>query len=186
MIFQKDFIQSLETLQAGGVLLYPTDTVWGLGCRYDDSDALEKIYLLKQRPREKSCILILDSLQRLEEYVTISEKQREYILTNQEPTTIIYHTHMLPSHVCALDGSVAIRIVHKGFAHEVCRELGFPIVSTSANISGMPTPKIFAEIDSTIISGVDYCVYTRREDSNPGKPSRLISFTNDDEIIVLR
>ncbi|GGK54059.1 MULTISPECIES: L-threonylcarbamoyladenylate synthase [Flavobacteriaceae] len=178
---------SLETLQQDKVLLYPTDTVWGIGCDATSEPAVKKIYNIKQRAESKSLIILVDSVEMLQHYVpTISNKIIKLLTTTSKPTTIIYNKPKgLAKNVVAADNTVAIRIVQNKFCQELIAQFGKPIVSTSANVSGNETPKSFKEIEESILNSVDYSVNLQREAVNE-KSSTILKVAENGDISVLR
>ena len=178
---------SLEILQQHKVLLYPTDTVWGIGCDATSESAVNKIYKIKQRSESKSLIILVDSIKMLQQYVpTISNKIIELLGKNSNPTTIIYSNPTgLAKNVVAADNTVAIRIVQHKFCQELIAQFGKPIVSTSANVSGKVTPKSFKEIEPPILHSVDYSVNLQREVINE-KSSTILKVGENGAISVLR
>ena len=179
--------KSCAVLKNGKTLLYPTDTVWGLGCDATNETAVAKIYDIKQREESKSLIILVDSLEMLRNYVeNVPLKALEIIETSKKPITIIYNNPQgLAKNVIANDNTVAIRIVKDKFCQALIIELGKPIVSTSANISGDRTPKTFKEIDGAILDSVDYVVNLRRNETALNS-SRIIRILDANEIEVLR
>ncbi|MGB2231994.1 MAG: L-threonylcarbamoyladenylate synthase, partial [Flavobacteriaceae bacterium] len=141
-------------------ILYPTDTIWGIGCDATNVDAVKKIYDIKQREESKALICLVSSFEMLISYVEdIPEQVHEILKEASKPTTVIYNSpRNFASNLIAADQTIAIRLVNKGFAHELIKTFGKPIVSTSANVSGNPSPKDFKEIDERILKGVDYVV----------------------------
>ncbi len=178
---------SLLTLMKNGTILYPTDTVWGIGCDATNDDAVKKIYQIKQRAESKSLIILVDSVDMLKHYVkTIPIKAIDIIETATKPTTIIYQNpEGLASNIINKDdNSVAIRLVQNEFCQQLITEFGKPIVSTSANISGEPTPKSFSEISDAILQSVDYIVDLHKD--NIATKSSTILKLNGDDILVIR
>ncbi len=178
---------SLKILNQKKLLLYPTDTVWGIGCDATSEEAVAKVFEIKQRSESKSLVILVDSFEMLKKYIPkVPKAVLELLSKTTNPTTIIYDNPVgLAENVVAADNTVAIRVVQ----HEFCRELihlfGKPIVSTSANISGNPTPKSFDEIEKTILDRVDYVVNLQRDDVNE-KSSTILKVSENGEIIVLR
>lgn len=152
--------EALGVLNKKGTIIYPTDTIYGLGCDATNEKAVEKIYTIKNRPDSKSLIILVDGMEMLQEYVdTIPRILTEFLKTATKPTTVIYnHPRGLAPNVIASDDSVAIRIVQNDFCQALIREFGKPIVSTSANISGNPAPASFDEIDPLLLNKADYIV----------------------------
>ena len=177
-----------EILKEGKIILYPTDTVWGLGCDATNPEAVAKIFQIKQRSESKSLIILVSDIQMLQQYVTaVPSKVLAYLQTLQEPTTIIYsHPLHLAKNVIPADDTVAIRVVQDAFCQQMIADFGKPIVSTSANISGEPTPLYYQLIDPKIIAQCDYVVPYRQDDTQIKNPSRLIRFDADGEILILR
>jgi L-threonylcarbamoyladenylate synthase len=174
---------TLKTLQQGGVILYPTDTVWGIGCDATDDNAVEKIFKIKQRKESKSLVILVNSLDMLRKYI---DAVVEILQKFNKPTTIIYNKpRRLAKKVIANDNTVAIRIVQDKFCKELIEKFEKPIVSTSANISSKPTPKSFKEIEPSIFDAVDYVV-NLHQNNKTGLPSAIIRITNKDEIEVIR
>ena len=185
--FEADIQQCLTVLQEGGIILYPTDTIWGIGCDATNTHAVEKIIQLKNRPSEKSfAILVADDVQ-LKKYVaSVDIKLLRYLETIQKPTTVIYERAIgFADNVIADNGSVAIRICKDEFCKHLIKRFGKPIVSTSANISGMPSAPTFGEINHAIADGVDYVVKYRQTDKTPTQASTIIQWKNG-EINILR
>lgn len=177
-----------DMLRAGKVLLYPTDTVWGIGCDATNEEALMKIYHIKRRDERKSMIILLDSAERLPLYVEhIPLVAWDLIPHVSRPTTFIYPTaRNLPARLVHDDGTIAIRIVQHDFCRRLIRALGKPIVSTSANMATQPTPQTFADISQELIRQMDYVVPQQFATSYDYKPSRLIKFLDDYNFTVLR
>ena len=183
---QELIINSVAHLSAGKTILYPTDTVWGLGCDATNSNAVNKIYQLKKRNQSKSLIVLVSSFEMLLEYVNnIPEVIQEYINNNKVPTTIIYNNPKgIAKNAIATDNTIAIRIVKNGFTHELINSFRKPIISTSANISGENTPKFFREISTDLKLNVDFIAQFEIEKFN-AKSSRIIRFDNE-KIIFIR
>ena len=177
----------VKVLEEGGLILYPTDTVWGIGCDATNEDAVRKVFKLKQREDSKSLIIIVANDRMLNYHVKdISELAWDIIDIAEKPTTIIYEnaTNLAPN-LIAKDNSVAIRMIKEGFAHQLAFNYRKPIVSTSANISGSPTPFSFDEIPNQIKDNVDYIVNSKF-DSGSKKPSSLIKLRTNGDIEILR
>ena len=185
---ESDIVQCLKVLSAGGLILYPTDTVWGIGCDATNAEAVKKVYQLKQRDDSKALIVLIDSADHLDHYVVdVPAIARELIDVAVKPLTIIYEgAYNLASNVLGDEDSVGIRIPNDEFCHRLCERYGKPIVSTSANVSGQPTAKRFADIDEEIIKGVDYAVEYRRNDSVPHQPSNIILLSRDGTFKIIR
>jgi L-threonylcarbamoyladenylate synthase len=178
----------LKVLEDGGTILYPTDTVWGIGCDATNEIAVEKIYRLKKRMESKSLIILLADQDRLHEYVaTIPDLSWDLMKNIETPLTIIYpDSKNLPSNVVAEDGSIAIRIVKSGFCHQLLLAFGKPLVSTSANISGEAAPVLFRQISAEIKDGVDHIVDERFVTIHDVKPSQIIKLNANGEFRIIR
>ena len=184
---KNEILNSLKVLQKRDVLLYPTDTVGGIGCDATYEEVVARIFKIKQRSESKSLIILVDSIEMLQQYIpSISKEILELLSSTKNPTTIIYNNPVgLANNVVADDNTVAVRIVQNEFCQKLIRQFGKPIVSTSANISGVETPKSFKEIDTVILESVDYIVNLHREDVNE-KSSAILKVAENGEIIVLR
>lgn len=171
----------------GGLLLYPTDTVWGIGCDATNEEAVTKIFKLKQREDSKALICLVADDRMLKKYIKkIPDAAFDIIDISEEPITIIYdEPQNLASNLIAPDNTIAIRIPNDDFCFQLLRRFNGAIVSTSANISGQPTPKSFKEIDQDILKGVDYVVNLHREKINT-KPSSIIKLSNDGQVKIIR
>jgi L-threonylcarbamoyladenylate synthase len=185
---QNDVKKALEVLKSGGIILYPTDTIWGIGCDATNVSAVEKIYQLKQRADSKSMLVLVDSANMLYDYLSeIPPMAFDLIELSTKPITIIYpKAKNLASNLVAADGSIGIREVKHAFCQNLIKALGRPIVSTSANISGQPHPKSYIEIDKSISEGVDYIVPKQYEESSQPKPSSIVQLGLRGEIKVIR
>lgn len=188
MIIDDDIKQCLAVLQEGGTILYPTDTIWGIGCDATNEEAVAKIYTLKNRNEAKSMIILLANEEDILQYTHEKElKVYDYIKGITKPVTIIYQQAIhLANNVVNEDGSIGIRIVKDPFCQALIKAFGKPIVSTSANISGYPPPQLFGDIDNAIKTKVDYVVQHRQEEQVPGTPSTVIKMNTDGTYIVLR
>ena len=186
-MLQEEIAASQRVLKNGGLLLYPTDTVWGLGCDATDEFAVAAIFDLKKRVESKSLIVLVDSFEMLQEYVEkVPDAVKEIFLKIGKPTTIIYNNpKKFAKNTIASDNTIAIRIVKEGFSHKLIQNYGKPIISTSANISGSPTPKSYSDIDLKIVNGVDYVVDVARNKVTT-KSSTILRVGNDGVIEVLR
>jgi L-threonylcarbamoyladenylate synthase len=180
--------QALQTLHTGGIILYPTDTVWGIGCDATNTTAISRIYRLKQRDDSKSMIILVANKKDILNYTTHTDPVIfDQLLKTDRPTTVIYEkAKNLPNNLVNTDGSIAIRMVKELFCMALIQKLGKPIVSTSANISGQPAPKNFSAITEDILHGVDYVVDYRQDDQTPAIPSRIIKIKKDGTIEVIR
>lgn len=192
MVFHADDIEAaLRALRSGGVILYPTDTIWGLGCDALNSAAIKNIYNIKQRTESKSMILGVDAVEMMKHYISpalFDERPIEEMLGKwDKPTTIILEGAInLPPELIAEDGSVAFRILNEPFCLELIKLHGRPIVSTSANLSGEAPPANFSAIGATMLSSVDYVVRYRQLDTRIAKPSKIVRLNTKGEIIVIR
>lgn len=176
-----------EIIQQGGIILYPTDTVWGIGCDATNSEAVAKIYKLKQRAETQSMICLMNGEKMMYNvFKEIPEVAWQIIDLSDKPTTLILdNPRNVASNLIASDSTLGIRIVKEPFCFKLMEKMKKPLVSTSANISGQPTPIAFAAISSEIINGVDYVVNLHR-DKIGGKPSTIIKLTNDSQVKVIR
>lgn len=174
--FAEDLERSLDVLQKGGTILYPTDTVWGIGCDATDAAAAEKIIALKQRPQQKSFVVLVASEKDVLQYTAAPDLAVfDYLQRVRKPTTVIYdHALGLAENVISEDGSVAIRICHDEFCRHLIKRLRKPVVSTSANLSGEPSPSRFSEIPAAVKQGVDYIVQYRQDSTDVNYPSSII------------
>jgi L-threonylcarbamoyladenylate synthase len=188
MQFANDIKECINVLQKGGLILYPTDTIWGIGCDATNEKAVAKIYQLKKRADEKSMIILLATQKDLPQYITHTPKDIfAYINKVTKPTTIIYDGAIhLATNIINKDGSIAIRIVNDEFCKQLITNFKKPIVSTSANISSFPSPQNFNGIDSAIKNGVDYIVQHRQNDVTPTTPSTIIKYNTDGAIQIIR
>ncbi len=188
MNFSEDINASLIALRNGGVILYPTDTIWGLGCDATNSSAVEKIFKIKDRSETKSLLILVDSIQMLERYVNdVPEIVYELASVSDSPLTIIYSSgkNLAPG-VCSEDGSVGIRICNDEFCNELISRFRKPIVSTSANFSGKASPENFGSIDKSLISVVDYVVSHRQDDYQKYAASPIIKVEQNGTIKIIR
>lgn len=183
-----DIQQAISTLKRGGVILYPTDTVWGLGCDATRSDAVKRIYEIKKRADSKAMITLLSNPDDLWRYLDdVPEVAFQLIEAAVRPLTIVYdHGRNVAPELLAPDGSIGIRITQERVSSTLCQCLRRPLVSTSANISSQPTPSIFREISSEIINAVDYVMTSRRDDNRKTSPSQVIKLTDSAVITILR
>lgn len=178
--FEKDIEQCLQVLKSGGLILYPTDTVWGIGCDATNQQAVAKIYALKQRPDEKAMIVLVADEREVMQYVAAVDLQVfDYLDKAVKPTTVIYEGAIgFADNLVAADGSIAIRICKEEFCKHLIKRFRKPLVSTSANLSGQPPAKIFTAISDEIKNGVDYIVGYRRDDTTIAEPSSVIKWNN--------
>ncbi len=185
---REDLQNALKTLREGGLILYPTDTIWGIGCDATNEEAVQKVFAQKQRQDSKSLLLLVESEGRLGSYVEeVPDLAFDLIALSEKPLSIIYNkARNLAQSVIAEDGSVGIRVCKEPFVKALLQQFKKPIVSTSANISGTPAPAFFAEISEEIKNGVEYCVEYRREDKTKSASSSIIKLGNGGEIKVIR
>ena len=185
---QEDIKQSIEVLRAGGVILYPTDTIWGLGCDATNELAVKRIYEIKKRADAKAMLTLIDSPAKLQAYVTeIPDMAWDLIELSEKPLTIIYpEAKNLALNLLAEDKSIGIRVTNEIFSKSLCERFRKPIVSTSANISGEPAPQNFSEISNEIKSAVDYIVSFRQKETALPKPSSIIKLGAGNLIQIIR
>ena len=183
----KDIKAAISVLLKGGTILYPTDTIWGIGCDATNEKAIERIYEIKKREDKEGMLVLLDSPDRLNRYVEIPDIAWNLIDIADKPLTIIYPgARNLAANLLASDGSVGIRIVKDNFCTMLIRQFKRPVVSTSANISGEKSPGVFSEINKEIIESVDYVVKYRQDDLKKAKPSGIIKLGLNGEVKVIR
>lgn len=183
-----DIKQALEVLQKGGVILYPTDTVWGIGCDATNSAAVAKVYEIKRRAESKSMIVLFDCVQRADGYLEkIPEVAYDMMDLSDKPLTLILDgAKNVADNLIAEDGTIGVRVTAEQFSQQLCARFKRPIVSTSANISGEPTPAIYDEISADIVSAVDYVVKYRQDDTSRRKPSSIIRLQNNGTVKIIR
>ncbi len=188
MIIEDDIHACIKVLNEGGLILYPTDTVWGIGCDATNEDAVANIFRLKKREESKSMIILVAKEEDILHYCNdASPLIFDYIKGIQKPLTVIYKkAKNLAKNLINQDGSIAIRIVKDDFCKKLIERFGKPIVSTSSNISGYPPPALFCDIDIEIKKGVDYVVQFRQDDQTPANPSSIISINKDGTIQIIR
>lgn len=175
-------------MQAGGIILYPTDTIWGIGCDATNEEAVRRVYELKRRIDNKAVLVLTDSSAKLNMYVSeVPDIAWDLIEVTDTPLTIIYsQAKNLASNLLGEDGSIGIRVTNEEFSRKLCERFRKPIVSTSANISGEPSPANFQEISEEIKKGVDYIVNYRQEDMSKAKPSHIIKLGNGGVFQIIR
>ncbi|MDR6570405.1 L-threonylcarbamoyladenylate synthase [Chitinophaga ginsengisegetis] len=187
-MFEDDISAAMPVLRTGGLILYPTDTIWGIGCDATDETAVQKIYALKKRSESKSLVILLADAKDLLHYVANPRPDMADIIAGfTRPTTVIYEGALgLAPNVIGEDGSIAIRIVKDPFCRHLIKRLRKPLVSTSANISGEPSPASFREVSANIRNGVDYVVKYRQNDETTSAASRIIRINKDGSIVIIR
>ena len=175
-------------MAAGGLILYPTDTIWGIGCDATNEEAVRKVYALKRRSDHKAMLLLMDSSAKLNYYVQeVPDVAWDLIELADSPLTVIYSgARNVAPNLLAEDGSVGIRITQEEFSHKLCERFRKPLVSTSANVSGAPSPANFSEISETIKSGVDYIVRYRQDDLSKAAASHIIKFGAGGLVKIIR
>jgi L-threonylcarbamoyladenylate synthase len=186
--FDNDIQASVTKLNNGKLILYPTDTIWGIGCDATNGDAVKKIYALKNREEKKSLIILVANENMIGQYVSKpSTKLLSYISSSKKPTTAIFKNAIhLPPQLVNEDGSIAIRIPKDEFCLRLIEKFGKPLVSTSANISGEKFPQNFNDVSEKIKNGVDYIVQHRQNDYSKNAPSSIIKINDQDEIEIIR
>jgi L-threonylcarbamoyladenylate synthase len=186
--FEYDIEPCLQVLLSGGLILYPTDTVWAIGCDATNVDAVERIYHMKKREHKKAMIVLVAEEKDILTYVTQTDLRIfDYIKGVHQPTTVIYDQAIgLAHNLLADDGSIGIRICRDVFCRQLIKRFRKPIVGTSANISGYPAPISFRDIDALILRGVDYVVNYRRDDTHPGRPSSIVKADKYGGITIVR
>lgn len=188
MDFNNDIENCLTVLQNGGLILYPTDTIWGIGCDATNADAVKKIFALKKRSESKTMIVLIADERDVLKYVASPDLRIfDFLKTVKKPTTIIYEGAIgLAENLINTDGTIAIRIVNEIFCKHLIKRFRKPIVSTSANISGENAPQFFNDIHKEIKLGVDYVVDYRRDDTIPKQPSAIVKWNKDSTTTIIR
>ena len=188
MTQEQDIKNAIEAMRKGGVILYPTDTVWGIGCDATNVEAVKRVYEIKQRDDSKALICLVDSDARLQRYVrNVPDVAWQLIDCVEKPTTLILDGAVnLAPNLIAEDGSIGIRITKEAFSHELCFRFQKAIVSTSANISGEPAAQNYRDIDPRILEKVDYVCWTRRQEHQPHQPSSIIKLSADGHVVIIR
>ena len=184
----EDIKKACQVMREGGVILYPTDTIWGIGCDATNEDAVRRVYEIKQRQDSKAMLVLVDSSVKVDFYVRdVPEVAWDLIDLADKPLTIIYSgARNLAANLLAEDGSVGIRVTNDDFSKRLCQQFRKAIVSTSANISGQPSPKNFSEISEEVKSAVDYIVGYRQEEMSNPKPSSIIKLDKGGVIKIIR
>ena len=185
---EDDIRNAVEVMRKGGVILYPTDTVWGIGCDATNAEAVARVYEIKKRADSKALICLVDSDARLQRYVKkVPNVAWELFDCADKPTTVILDGAVnLAPNLIAEDGSIALRITQEAFSKELCYRFQKAIVSTSANISGEPPAQNYCDISQEIIDAVDYVCWTRRQEHKPHKPSSIIKLGLGGEVEIIR
>lgn len=185
---QDDIKKAVEVMKNGGVILYPTDTVWGIGCDATNAEAVAKVYKIKQRDDSKALICLVDSDARFQRYVRNAPEVAWNVMElATKPTTVIFDEAVnLAPNLIAEDGSIAMRITNEEFSKELCYRFQKPIVSTSANISGQPAAQNYCDISEELLNAVDYVCFSRRQEHKPHTPSSIIKIKNNGEIDIIR
>ena len=188
LIDNDDIKKAIDTLRRGGLILYPTDTIWGIGCDATNSEAVKRVFQLKQRADSKALITLVGSESSFERIVeNVPEVAWQLIDTTDRPTTIVYdHGTGVAPELLADDGSLAVRMTTEPFSRELCNRFRRPLVSTSANISGAPSPLCYSEISQEIIDGVDYVCRSRRDEAPSKSASMIIKIQDNGVFKILR
>lgn len=188
MTQEEDIRKAVETMRKGGVILYPTDTVWGIGCDATNAEAVAKVYKIKKRDDSKALICLVDSDARLQRYVrNVPEVAWQLLDCADKPTTVILDGAVnLAPNLIADNGSIALRITSEPFSKELCYRFQKAVVSTSANISGEPTAQNYRDIAPEIIDAVDYVCWSRRQEHKPHTPSSIIKLGMGGEVEIIR
>ena len=184
----EDIRTAVQTLRQGGLILYPTDTIWGIGCDAANEEAVRRIFQLKQREDSKAMICLVDSADRMQRYLRqVPDVAWDLVEFAERPLTLILDGAIgLAPSLIAEDGSIGLRVTKESVSHELCFRFERAIVSTSANISGQPSPACFAEITDEIKQGVDYIMRSRQNDLSKCKPSQIIKLGLDGQIKIIR
>ena len=188
MTIDEDIKACIDVLEHGGLILYPTDTIWGIGCDATNAEAVKRVYALKQRADNKALIVLLDDVDHLDHYVVdVPDMARELLDVAVKPLTIIYEgAYNVARNLLGDNDSLGIRVPHELFSQRLCAEFGKPIVSTSANVSGTNSPRSFGDIGDDIKRGVDYVVNYRQDDDKPHAASNIILLRSDGTIKIIR
>lgn len=188
MTREEDIKKAVEVLRQGGVILYPTDTVWGIGCDATNADAVQRIYDIKHRDDSKAMICLVDSDNRLQRYVKqVPDVAWDIFELSEKPTTVILDgAKNLAPNLIAEDGSIALRITREDFSRELCFRFQKALVSTSANISGEPAAQNYRDIAPEILEAVDYVCWSRRQEHKPHTPSSIIKLGINGDVTIIR
>ena len=187
-VFRDDIREAVRVMQSGGVILYPTDTIWGIGCDACNEDAVRRVFEIKRRAEAKSVISLVDSEVKVEFYVrSVPDVAWQLWECADEPLTLVLDgARNLASGVIASDGSVALRVTREAFSRQLCMRMKRAIVSTSANIAGEPAPRCFSEISPEILQAVDYVCLSRRDEAPRQAPSHIIKIGPTGEVKIIR
>ena len=185
---KEDIKKAVEVMRKGGVILYPTDTVWAIGCDATNAEAVKRVYEIKRRDDSKALICLVDSDARLQRYVrNVPNVAWDLLNLNTKPTTVILDNAVnLAPNLVAQDGTIAMRITKEEFSKELCFRMQKPIVSTSANISGEPAAQNYCDISQEILDAVDYVCWTRRQEHKPHTPSSIIKLDRNGVVSIIR
>lgn len=190
MTIEQDIKNAVECMRKGGVILYPTDTVWGIGCDATNAEAVAKVYKIKQREDSKALICLVDSADRMARYFrNVPSVAWEFVDAAMpvKPTTVILDDATgVAENLVAEDGSLAMRVTFEPFSQQLCYRFQKPIVSTSANISGQPAAQNYCDITPELLEAVDYVCWTRRQEHKPHKPSSIVKLGRNGEVKIIR
>ena len=188
MRIEEDIKNAVEVMRKGGVILYPTDTIWGIGCDATNAEAVARVYEIKKRDDSKALICLVDSDARLQRYVQrVPNVAWDVMELADKPLTVVLdHAVNLAPNLVAEDGSIAMRITKEAFSKELCYRFQKPIVSTSANVSGEEAPQNFQDISEEMLASVDYVCWSRRNEHKPHHPSKIIKIGEDGEVQIIR
>lgn len=187
-VFRDDIREAVRVMQSGGVILYPTDTIWGIGCDACNEDAVRRVFEIKRRAEAKSVISLVDSEVKVEFYVrSVPDVAWQLWECSDEPLTLVLDgARNLALGVIASDGSVALRVTREAFSRQLCMRMKRAVVSTSANIAGEPAPRCFSEISPEILQAVDYVCLSRRDEAPRQTPSHIIKIGPSGEVKIIR
>lgn len=188
MTQKEDIKNAIDVMRKGGIILYPTDTVWGIGCDATNAEAVAKVYKIKQRDDSKALICLADSVDRVQRYVRdVPPVAWDLMEIADKPTTVILDGAVnLAPNLIAEDGSIGLRITNEEFSKELCYRFQKPIVSTSVNISGEPVAQNYCDIVPEILEAADYVCWTRRQEHKPHKPSSIVKISRDGQVTIIR
>ncbi len=188
MTQKEDIKNAIDAMRKGGIILYPTDTVWGIGCDATNAEAVAKVYKIKQRDDSKALICLADSVDRVQRYVRdVPSVAWDLMEIADKPTTVILDGAVnLAPNLIAEDGSIGLRITNEEFSKELCYRFQKPIVSTSVNISGEPAAQNYCDIAPEILEAADYVCWTRRQEHKPHKPSSIVKISRDGQVSIIR